>query len=175
VINKIRNLKATDMLFLVLIFGFFLFLITAERKGPENIKEQIIQQEPWLIKTSNYISDYMNGEKSDLWISNNGVSFTSIYSSPHFLPEKIESLRSSLVKTGWYELSPQDSSSNEELVALLGQPLTSTVILCKNKAMIVIWIDDLKKKYGNTTDMRTMIWLLFDSQTPCFDLESKNY
>lgn len=173
-VNKIRNLKTTDIIFLVLLAGFFLFLMTAKREGPENAKEQVTQQEPWLEMTSNSIFDYMNDPEGDLWISNNGVSFTSIYSSSRFLPKNLESIRTNLVETGWYELPPQDSSSNEKLETLVGQSLTNTVILCKNKATIIIWMDDLKKKYGNMTDARTMIWLLFDYQTPCFDLENKN-
>ena len=171
-IDRIRNLKITDIFFLILLSCFFIFLMTAEREGPENMREQIAQHEPWLTNTSNYISDYMNEPKSDLWISNNGANFTSIYSSPRFSPEKLEGLRVHLLKMDWSELPPQDSTNNEELVAWLGQPLTNTVILCQNKTAIIIWKDNLKEKYGNTFDMKTMIRLLFDYRTPCFDLNT---
>ena len=171
--NKIRRLKIIDIIFLVLLGGFFLFLMTAESEGPNDAKEQVTQQEPWLTKTSNYIFNYMNDPEGNLWISNNGVTFMSIYSSPHFLPEKLESLRTHLVEQGWYELPPQDSSSYEELVTLEGQKLTNTVVLCNNKAAITIWMDDLSQKYVNMTEMKTMIRLSYDYKTPCFDLGSK--
>lgn len=72
----------------------------------------------------------MNEPISDLWISNNGVSFTSIYSSYHFLPKKLEILKTRLIESGWYELPPEDYSGNEELETLLGQLLTNIVVLC---------------------------------------------
>ena len=173
--NKIRSLDTKGILLLVFGVGFLYLTMIITKEGSEsnNVRELVIQHEPWLEKTSNYVFDYMNEPESDLWISNNGASFTSIYSNSHFLPKKLESLRTNLVETGWYELSPEYYSNDEELETLVGLSLTNTVILCKNKAAIIIWMYDLKKKYGNMTDSRTMIWVLFDYQTPCFDLENK--
>ena len=59
-VNRIRNLKITDIIFLILLSCFFIVLMTVEREGPENSKEQVALQKPWLEITSCMIRTAIN-------------------------------------------------------------------------------------------------------------------
>ena len=174
-LDKIKKLKFSNILLFIFIAGFVYFLIVAEREGPENAKEQVEQQEPWLLETNKDIYEFMNDDSSSVWVSNTGVNFLSIFSSSNFSYQKLISLQKYLLNKGWQQLSMQSyATKDSELATWFGISMTDTVLLCKDKATVIIWMYDLKEKYDTSENTSTMIDLIFDYRSPCYEFDNKN-
>ena len=118
----------------------------------------------------------MDDDNSYTYLSYRTTLLVSYYTSPNFSIDKLYKLKTYLEQESWQQLPTENyigygSKSLSLSLDMAGQTVTnSTVILCKNESTILIWMENLKGKYGNTLDTKTMIRLLFDYRTPCFDL-----
>lgn len=167
-LNKLKNTKISTVIAVILLGYFFYSTMGLEGVQPDDISEQISQREPWLRETSQSISDYMRDNESTTTVFSPGNIFLSLYTSPNFSTEKLESLQSYLRKMDWYALPKKDyrllskssvSESNE-------RSFDEVVVLCKNNASILIWMDDAK---DNHIDPSTIVKLIYDSQLPCYE------
>ena len=114
----------------------------------------------------------MDDDNSYTYLSYRTTLLVSYYTSPNFSIDKLYKLKTYLEQESWQQLPTENYIGyGSKSLDMAGQPVTnSTVILCKNESTILIWMENLKGKYGNTLDTKTMIRLLFDYRTPCFDL-----
>ena len=171
-IDKIKNLKFTEVLFLLLLAGFLFFLTTTKGEGPRNYEDLIAENETWLRQISEEITNVMDDENSYTSFVYRTTLLVSYYTSPSFSIEKLNELRAYLENSEWQQLPTQNYIGYcSESLGMSGQPATDrTIILCKKGATILIWMEDLKGKYEHTSDISTSIRITYDFRSPCFNL-----
>ena len=175
-ISKVKNLKVSNILFLILLSGFLYFLTTAKSEGPENYEELMAQHEPWLRQVSKEISSVMDDDNSYTYFAYRTTLLVSYYTSPNFNVDKLYKLKTHLEQESWQQLPTENYIGyGSESLGMTGQPVTnSTVILCKNESTILIWMENVKGKYEHTNDISTSIRLTYDFHSPCFNLNNSD-
>ena len=175
-INKIRNLKTKDVLLLILISVFFYFMTTTKTEGPENYEELIAEHEPLLRQIREDIPNILDDEDGFSEFLSREILLVNYYGSPNFDRKKLENLQSYLDQSGWQQLPTQDYLGyGSDSIGISDQPvIDSTIILCKDGATVLIWMEDLTGKYEHTSSIGTSVRSTYDFRSPCFSLESKN-
>ena len=163
--------------FFILIIGFMLTLSNAPMMGPEQIvlETELEQKTPWLEQTSKDIAEFMGYKDSDFIISSRSSSFFSYYTSPEYSEDKLISLGQQLQSQGWQPISLQQFNDlqNPGLPFTPNQKVNDkTIILCKDNAIALVWVENLKGQYEHTENISTFIMIELDYLSPCYGLET---
>ena len=87
-------------------------------------------------------------------------------------------LEHNLLKRGWIDVT--DSIDNDSYISLTVGKSNETAenmrILCNDKATILLYMTDMQKDIEySSTEVRTLVELLYDYSLPCYDLHEKQY
>ncbi|WP_201587012.1 hypothetical protein [Psychrobacter sp. HII-4] len=161
----------------ILIIGFMLTLSNSPMMGPEQIvlETELEQKTPWLEQTSKAIAEFMGYEDADFVISSRSSSFFSYYTSPEYSEDKLISLGQQLKSQGWQPISLQQfyDLQNSGLPFTPNQEVNDkSIILCKDNAIALIWVENLQGKYEHTENISTFIMIELDYLSPCYGLET---
>ena len=117
----------------------------------------------------------MGYKDSDFIISSRSSSFFSYYTSPEYSEDKLISLGQQLQSQGWQPISLQQFNDlqNPGLPFTPNQKVNDkTIILCKDNAIALVWVENLKGQYEHTENISTFIMIELDYLSPCYGLET---
>ncbi len=140
----------------------------------EKVEQEIIDKKSWFFAELADIEKFLNYSKGDINYIDKSSLFLGGYNSSEFDKVKLEKLYDYLVAKGWNDITGKISSdiyimqtlnSSENVVA-------NTLILCKNKATIFMYMTDLQGTDSLTDKtIRTHIDLRYDYTLPCYEIE----
>ncbi|WP_019672631.1 hypothetical protein [Psychrobacter lutiphocae] len=171
------NLKTLliNITIVILIIGFMLTLSNSPSPRPDDIETELKSKTPWLEQTSKDIAEFMGYKDSDFIISSRSSSFFSYYTSSEYSEDKLIRLGQQMERQEWIPISLQQFKSLQDP----GLPFTpnqevndKTIILCKDNAIALIWVENLQGKYEHTKDISTFIMIELDYLSPCYGLET---
>ena len=174
-----KNYKLSNLLFIVLFSIFFMSFIKLEPdKGLEIYQQELTAKESWLISELNNIAAFLNFDESDYDYTNREVWFYSYYYGYNFNKDRLLMLEHNLLKRGWIDVT--DSIDNDSYTSLTVGKSNETAenmrILCNDKATILLYMTDMQKDIEySSTEVRTLVELLYDYSLPCYDLDEKQY
>lgn len=174
-----KNYKLSDILFVVLFSIFFISFIKLEPdKELEIYQQELTVKESWLISELNNIADFLNFDESDYDYTNREVWFYSYYYGYNFNKDRLLRLEHNLLKRGWIDVTNSiDNASYTSLtVGKSNETAENMRILCNDKATILLYTTDMQKDIEySSTEVRTLVELLYDYNLPCYDLDEKQY
>ena len=174
-----KNYKLSNLLFIVLFSIFFMSFIKLEPdKELEIYQQELTAKESWLISELNNIVAFLNFDESDYDYTNREVWFYSYYYGYDFHKDRLLRLEHNLLKRGWIDVT--DSIDSDSYTALTVGKSNETAknirILCNDKATILLYMTDMQKDIEySSTEVRTLVELLYDYSLPCYDLDEKQY
>lgn len=162
-------------------FVIILFIWTVDLKPDKELEiyqQELTAKESWLISELNNIADFLNFDESDYDYTNREVWFYSYYYGYNFNKDRLLRLEHNLLKRGWIDVT--DSIDNDSYTSLTVGKSNETAenmrILCNDKATILLYTTDMQKDIEySSTEVRTLVELLYDYNLPCYDLDEKQY
>lgn len=172
----VKTLLINSMI-VILIIGFMLTLSNSPMMGPEQIvlETELEQKTPWLEQTSKDIAAFMGYEDANVFVSSRSHKFVSYYTSPEYSEDKLINLGQQLQSQGWQPIGLQqfyDLQDPSVSFTTSQEVNDKTIVLCKDNATILIWLENLKGKYKHTENVATSIFIKHDYLSPCYGLET---
>lgn len=174
-----KEYKISDILLVFCVVVLFIWTVDLEpNKELEVYQQELVEKEGWLISELNNIADFLNFNDSDYDYTNREVWFYSYYYGYDFNKDRLLRLEHNLLKRGWIDVT--DSIDNDSYTALTVGQSNETAknmrILCNDKATILLYMTDMQRDIEySSTKVRTLVELLYDYSSPCYDLNEKQY
>ncbi len=174
-----RDFKLSDILLIVFVVILFIWTIDLEPdERLETYQQELKEKESWLLSELDDIADFLNFKESEYDYANREVWFYSWYYGYEFDEDKLLKLNRYLLKKGWVDMT-DEIDKNDYMARIIGksdETVNHIRILCNNKATILLYMTDMQKdvKY-KSTEVRTLVELLYDYSLPCYDLNEKQY
>ena len=178
---KIRGeeYKLSHILFIAFVFVFFILSIKTEpNKELEVYRQELTEKESWLLSEMSKIALFLNFDESEYDYTNREVWFYSWYYGYDFNEGKLLRLKHSLIERGWTDMTNRmEKHDYTALVTVKSDEIAKNIqILCNDKATILLYMTDMQKDPDyKSTKVRTLIELLYDYSSPCYDLIEEQY
>lgn len=158
----------------ILVISFMFTISNSPTPRPDGIETELEQKTPWLEQTFEKVAKFMGYEDANASISSRSSKFLSYYTSSEYSEDKLISLGQQLKSQGWQPTSLQQFNDlqNQSVLFTTSQEVNEkTIVLCKDNATVLIWVENLKGKYEHTKNISTSIFVGHDYLSPCYGLE----
>ena len=174
-----KEYKLSDISLIAFVIILFIWTVDLEPdKELEIYQQELVAKEGWLISELNNITAFLNFDESDYDYTNRKVWFYSWYYGYGFDKDRLLRLEHNLLKRGWIDVTDiTDSNSYKALtVGKSNETAKNIRILCNDKATILLYMTDMQKDIEySSTEVRTLVELLYDYSLPCYELDEKQY
>lgn len=175
----LENLSVKEVIVIIVllavVIGFMFTLSNIPTNLPDEIEIELENKTPWLEQTSKDVAEFMSYKDADFVISSRSSSFFSYYTSPEYSEDKLIRLGQQLERQEWIPINLQQFNNLQDP----GLPFTpnqevnyKTIILCKDNAIALVWVENLQGKYEHTKEISTFIMIELNYLSPCYGLET---
>lgn len=172
-----REYKLPDILLITFVIILFIWTIDLEPdKELEIYQQELIRKESWLLSELDNIANFMSFRRSEYDYANREVWFYSWYYGYDFDKDRLLQLHDYLLRKDWVDITNQ--TDKNDYMARTIEKSDETVehmrILCNDKATILLYMTDMQKDTEyESSNIRTLIELLYDYNLPCYDLNKE--